>query len=49
MAASHASKGLKLDKSAGTFAGILKIENIEYFVVRVSGYNSIPAAPGRSY
>lgn len=26
MAASHASKGPKLDKSAGTFAGILKIE-----------------------
>ena len=26
MAASHASKGPKLDKSASTFAGILKIE-----------------------
>jgi len=28
MAISHASKGLKRDKSAGTFAGKLKIEKM---------------------
>jgi hypothetical protein len=44
MAISHASKGLKRDKSAGTCWYIENRKNLDQPVVRVAGYYSIPAA-----
>jgi len=43
MAIRHASKGPKRDKSAGTFWYIENRKDVDQPVVKVTGYNSIPA------